>query len=233
MVIPDARVLAGSLATNPRLSDWLSIHADGSVSVRTGKVELGQGICTALAQIVAEELCIAPWRISMFAASTTSGPNEGMTAGSMSIAHSGAALRQACAEVRTIYLQAAAAKLGLAPDQAAAFDVVDGSIFFKDGRVAGSYWALADDALLDRSANGDVLPRRAGSPAAVQVERLDIPDKVTGHPRFIQDMSLPGILYGRVAHPPSPGAKLLDIDLAAVQAMPGVVTTVRDGVLSV
>ena len=223
-VTPVIPTLAGSLASNPRLSDWLSIHADGTVSVRTGKVELGQGIATALAQIVSEELGIAASRIRMIAASTTAGPNEGMTAGSMSIAHSGAALRQACAEVRAIYLSAAAAKLGLAPDEAAGLDVVDGSIFIKDGRMAGSYWTLSDDALLDREASGKVLPRRADLAGTAQLERLDIPDKVTGRPRFIQDMALPGMLYGRVAHPPSAGAKLLAVDLATVQAMPGVVT---------
>ena len=221
-------VLAGSLATNPKLSAWLSINSDGTVSVRIGKVELGQGIITALLQIVAEELSVAAPRIHMFAASTTSGPNEGMTAGSMSIAHSGAALRQACAEVRAIYLQVAAEKLGLTPDQASSLEVVDGTIFFK-GDEAGSYWAFAADGLIDHEANGKVVPRRADSAAAVQVERLDIPDKVTGRPRFIQDMTLPGMLHGRVAHPPSPGAKLLVVDLAIVQAMDGVVATVRNG----
>ena len=230
IVTPVAPILAGSLATNPRLSDWLSIHADGTVSVRTGKVELGQGITTALAQIVAEELGVNATRIRMFAASTTAGPNEGMTAGSMSIAHSGAALRQVCAEVRSIYLQAAAAKLGLAADKATGLDVVDGNIFFSNGDEAGSYWALADDALLDRDASGAVLPRRAdSSQSTLQLQRLDILDKLTGRPRFIQDMTLPGMLYGRVAHPPSAGAKLLSVDLASVQAMPGVVATVRDG----
>ena len=227
---PAAPILAGSLASNPRLSDWLSIHADGTVTVRTGKVELGQGITTALAQIVSEELCIAVPRIRMFAASTTAGPNEGMTAGSMSIAHSGAALRQVCAEARLIYLQAAAAKLGLAADAAAGLEVVDGTIFFSSGKEAGSYWALANEAHLDREASGAVLPRRFDSPqATAQAQRIDILDKITGRPRFIQDMALPGMLYGRVAHPPSPGATLVSVDLASVQAMPGVVATVRDG----
>ena len=228
-VTPVAPILAGSLATNPRLSDWLSVHADGTVSVRTGKVELGQGIATALAQIASEELGIAASRIRMIAASTAAGPNEGMTAGSMSIAHSGAALRQVCAEVRALYLQVCAEKLGLAPDQTQALEVIDGSIFFKGRGDVGSYWTLADDALLDREASGKVFSRRIDSAGKVQVERLDIPDKVTGQPRFLQDMTLPGMLYGRVAHPPSAGAKLLDVDLASVQAMPGVVTTVRDG----
>ena len=230
IVTPVAPILAGSLATNPRLSDWLSIHADGTVSVRTGKVELGQGITTALAQIVAAELGIAARRIRMFAASTAAGPNEGMTAGSMSIAHSGAALRQVCAEVRFIYLQAAAAKLGLSADAVAGLDVVDGGIFLRGGGEAGSYWTLADETLLDREASGTILPHDFdSSQTTAQFQRLDILDKITGRPRFIQDMTLPGMLYGRVAHPPSVGAILMSVDLPSVQAMPGVVATVRDG----
>ncbi len=230
--IAAAPMRAGSLATNPRLSDWLSIHADGTVSVRTGKVELGQGISTALAKIVAEELGIDPSRIRMFAASTRSGPNEGMTAGSMSIAHSGAALRQVCAEARSIYLRAAAAGLGLPPDATDDFEVADGKIFPRTGgsESSSSYWQLADDTLLDCEATGQALPRPADiAKNAKPVARLDIPDKVTGRPRFLQDMTLPGMLFGRVAHPPSVGARLVDVDLAPVQAMPGVVACVRDG----
>jgi len=228
-----APILPGSLATNPNLSQWLSLHADGTVTVRTGKVELGQGIITALAQIVAEELDVSVARIRMLAASTAAGPNEGMTAGSMSIAHSGNALRQVCAEARAIYLRAAVTRLGLEPEAAAGLDVADGRIFSKDaaGQSATSYWELAEDALLDREASSVALARPAGlpSPVALVMQRLDIPDKVSGRPRFIQDMVLPGMLHGRVAHPPSPGAVLAEMDLAAVQAMPGVVAVVRDG----
>ena len=228
-----APVLAGSLATNPRLSDWLSIHADGTVSVRTGKVELGQGIITALAQIVAEELGVSASRIRMFAATTTSGPNEGMTAGSMSIAHSGNALRQASAEARSIYLLAAAARLGLPSEAATELDVLDGEIRLK-GDASGTtctYWSLADVALLDCDATGiaNVLPAGLPSDVARGMQRIDIPDKVTGRPRFIQDMVLPGMLYGRVAHPPSPGATLADIDTTTIEKLPGVVAVVRDG----
>lgn len=228
-----APVLAGSLATNPRLSDWLSIHSDGTVSVRTGKVELGQGITTALAQIVAEELGVSASRIRMFAATTTCGPNEGMTAGSMSIAHSGNALRQASAEARAIYLSAAAARLGLPPEGARNLEVLDGEIRLK-GDASGktcSYWSLADEALLDCDATGVVNALPAGMPsdAARDMQRIDIPDKVTGQHRFIQDMVLPDMLYGRVAHPPSPAATLADIDTAAIERLPGVVAVVRDG----
>jgi nicotinate dehydrogenase subunit B len=224
-------LLPGSLSVNRRLSQWLSIHADGTVSVRSGKVELGQGIATALMQIVSQELSVSVLRIRMVAPSTAGSPNEGVTAGSMSVHDSGGALRQVCIEARAIYLRAAAARLQLHPEQVDGLVVVDGSIHLRaDGGIATSYWALADDALLDCEAGGQGSPQiAAASQHASIVPRLDIPDKVKGTPRFIHDMMLPGMLYGRVLHPPSPGAVLLEVDFPAIEALPGVVVTVRDG----
>ncbi len=219
--------LPGSLNLNRRLSQWLAIHADGFVSVCTGKVELGQGIITVLAQIAAEELDIDISRVRVVAARTGESPNEGVTAGSMSVHDSGGALRQVCAEARAIYLLAAAARLNLAPVAAAKLEVSDGQIGTGDGKVT-SYWDLADVALLDCEACGVARPKPAGQ-LQLAAQRVDIPDKVMGHARFIQDMSLPGMLYGRVLHPPSPGAVLQSIDLQTINALPGVVATVRDG----
>ena len=226
-------LLPGSLNANRRLSQWLAIHADGTVWVRSGKVEFGQGIGTALAQIAAEELGVAVSRIHLVPASTAAGPNEGMTAGSLSVQDSGSALRQACAEVRVIYLQAAAKQLNLSAEQIPTLEVVDGSIQVRGdhGGLATSYWALADDALLECEANGQAMPKDAAAHVLTgqPVQRLDLPEKIRGRRRFIHDLTLPGMLYGRVVHPPSPGAVLVDVDLAGVQALPGVVTTVRDG----
>lgn len=94
--------LPRSLAANPRLSDWVRLGADGCFEIRVGKVELGQGILTALAQIAADELDVPLDRVRMLPAGTVEGPDEGITAGSLSVADSGAALRQACAEVRAL-----------------------------------------------------------------------------------------------------------------------------------
>ncbi|OGB03067.1 MAG: oxidoreductase [Burkholderiales bacterium RIFCSPHIGHO2_12_FULL_61_11] len=231
--LPRVPVLPGSLNGNRRLSQWLAIHPDGTVLIRSGKVEFGQGIGTALAQIAAEELDVALSRIRLVPASTATGPNEGLTAGSLSVQDSGSALRQVCAEARAIYLKAAAMRLNLPRDKLATLEVVDGSIRARGDHSgpATSYWALADDALLECEAGGQVAPKGVAAHQVVgrAVQRLDIPDKVTGQPRFIHDMTLPGMLYGRVAHPPSTGAVLIEVDLAAVQALPGVVATVRDG----
>ncbi len=224
-------VLPGSLQTNRRLSQWLAFHAGGRVTVRTGKVDLGQGISTVLAQIAAEELDVSVGRIRMERATTVQGPNEGMTAGSMSVQDSGSALRQACAEARAIYLDLAAEQRGLSPSQRAGLRVLDGEFVSSTDQVIGSYWTLADDALLDIEATGNVKPKSVAEHtlSGQPVPRLDMPGKVLGQPDFIHDMVLPGQLYGRVAHPPSPGAVLLEVALEAINALPDVVTTVRDG----
>ncbi len=223
-------VLPGSLQTNRRLSQWLSIHANGTVSVRSGKVELGQGITTALAQIVAQELDVAITRIRMLPANTVDSPNEGMTSGSLSVQDSGGALRQVCAQARQIYLQAASRRLHVPPAQ---LEVADGSIqvLGQPNAQATSYWALADDALLQVEAGHLVAHKNIAENVLLTrtTQRLDIQDKLTGQPRFIQDMHVPGMLHGRVLHPPSPTAQLKDMDLSVVQALPGVVAVVRDG----
>jgi nicotinate dehydrogenase subunit B len=220
--------LPGSLKTNPRLSRWLAIRGEGRVEVYSGKVELGQGIATALAHIVAQELDVAPQRIVMVPASTAGAPNEGFTSGSLSVQDSGGALRQACAEARAIYLDAAAKRLEASPHD---LEIADGAISVRGApSLRTSYWELADAALLECAATGRARPKPA--PAAdpgPEPQRLDLPAKLLGLPSFLHDMELPGMLYGRMAHPPSPGAVLLAVDVAGVQALPGVVRVVRDG----
>ncbi len=224
MPAPD---LPESLAANPVLGDWVRIGSDGVVEVRSGKVELGQGVLTALAQIAAEELNVDVARVRMIAAATDSSPDEGFTAGSRSIQQSGAALRQVCAEARAIYLDAAAAKLAVAPDE---LDVVDGEFTGPNG-LATSYWELVDDSLLDRAATGEAAPKPESDYAVVgtDVARLDLPDKLTGRPRYVHDLMLDGQVYARVVRPPSRGAKLRDVDTGPTLALPGVITVVRDG----
>src|SRR5438105_2247609 len=108
---PPGPKLPGSLQTNRMLDGWLRIDPDGGVTAFTGKVELGQGIVTALAQIVADELDVDLARVTMISGDTATTPNEGVTSGSRSIEDSGTALRSACAEARAILLDTAAAKL--------------------------------------------------------------------------------------------------------------------------
>ena len=94
---PSPTKMPVSLAANPKLSSWLKFSGTGQVTVSPGKVEIGQGIVTALAQIAADELDIDLSRVQMVRASTATSPNEGVTSGSLSIQQSGRALRHACA----------------------------------------------------------------------------------------------------------------------------------------
>ena len=161
-----------------------------------GKVELGQGVLTALAQVAAEELDVDVARVRMVAAVTGISPDEGTTAGSLSIQHSGAALRVACAEARAIYLGVAAARWDM---PVGALTVQDGTIAAPDGRTT-SYWKLADDRLLDRPAAGLAAPKGFSITQIVgtSVPRVDLPDKLAPRPRFVHDMALDEMLYGRV-----------------------------------
>jgi CO/xanthine dehydrogenase Mo-binding subunit len=219
--------LPTSLKANPLLGQWLAIRPEGHVEVRSGKVELGQGIATALAQIVADELDVSPARIAMVPASTQGSPNEGFTSGSLSVQDSGSALRQACAEARAIYLHAAARLLEVAVEDLA---VDDGEIQVRGvPSLRTSYWDLAQDALLDCAASGRAAPKAPRAREQAELPRIDLPGKLLGRPSFLHDLELPGMVHARVAHPPSPAAILRDVDAAAVEMLPGVLRVVREG----
>ncbi len=217
--------LPGSLQNNRRLDGWIRINADGSATIFTGKVELGQGILTALAQIAAEELDLPLSRVKMISGDTGQTPNEGQTAGSQSIENSGTALRMAGAEVRAILIDLAAKRLGVPADQ---LTLADGMIAAPDGRKVG-YGDLNPE--LNREASAKATPKPAAAHKIVgrSISRFDIPAKVTGGAAYVQDIRLPGMLHGRVIRPPRYGSKLDSVDEAAARAMPGVVAVVRDG----
>ncbi|WP_433363294.1 molybdopterin cofactor-binding domain-containing protein [Actinoplanes sp. CA-142083] len=191
--------LPKNLAANPILARWITVHSDGRIDVRAGKVELGQGILTALAQIAADELGVGLAAVRMVPAGS-GGPDEGVTAGSLSVMDSGAALRVAAANVRMRFARAAG-----------------GDDF--------SYARFAAAVDLEVPADPDVPLRSEAGLVGRSVERLDLPDKVFGRPRYIQDLRLPGQLYGRVVRPPSRGARLVEV----TAAVPDGLTLVRDG----
>jgi len=218
--------LPPSLAANPKLSSWINF-AEGQVIVSPGKVEIGQGIVTALAQIAADELDVDIARVKMVRTNTVASPNEGVTSGSLSVQHSGRAIRFACAEIRKIFLDAAAERLGVKPD---VLTISDGAIS-GPGNVATSYWELAGDVSLDRDATASAQPKSISQRtlAGSSQQRLDIPDKVFGRPRFIHDSPLPGLLHGRVLRAELAHARLVELDEARARKVDGVVAIVRDG----
>jgi CO/xanthine dehydrogenase Mo-binding subunit len=186
VTVPAPRKLPGNLNTNRRLDRWLRINRDGTVSVFPGKVEIGQGILTALAQIVAEELDVSLERIRLAPANTSYSPDEGMTSGSQSITDGGSALRYAAAEARFLLLQEAARKLSVSLEQ---LTVTDGVI---KGRTGGSltYWDVSTDDLLAREATGEIAPKPVSQHTVIgkSTPRRDIPGKVAGAPSFVQDL---------------------------------------------
>lgn len=218
--------MPASLASNRRLDRWVRLLPDGTVAVRTGKVELGQGITSALAQIAAEELDVSYGRIRMIPADTGESPDEGITAGSVSVEQSGSALRQACAEIRHELLEAAADLLDVHPQD---LEIEDGTVIAPTGKTV-TYWDLAGKANLLRDADGRAKPKAAHALRIVgrSLPRLDFASKISGA-AFIHDLELPGMLHGRVVRPPSYRAKLLSLDAEPVRAMPGVETVVQDG----
>jgi nicotinate dehydrogenase subunit B len=117
------------LAENPRLDLWLNFAAPGQVTISTGRVEIGQGVLTAMAQIAAEELDVAVERISLRSGVTDLTPNEGYTAGSQSMQMGGVALRQACADARSLFLDRGAQLLGCAKTE---LSVKDGRILWNN-----------------------------------------------------------------------------------------------------
>jgi CO/xanthine dehydrogenase Mo-binding subunit len=219
--------LPGSLAATPRLDAWLRIDADGRVTVFTGKVELGQGILTALAQIAAEELDLPLASVRMLSGQTGVTPDEGYTTGSRSLEEGGTALRFACAEARAVLLAEAATRLGV---PAAELRVAAGSVGAADGRQL-TYGELAAAGLFHRQATARAAPKPPAAHTIVgtSAPRLDIPAKVTGGTAFVQDLRLPGMVFGRVVRPPGPRARLEAAETAAVRRLPGVLAVVRDG----
>lgn len=219
--------LPGSLNNNRQLSAWLRINPNGTVTVFTGKMELGQGIASALAQIAADELDVDYQRIDMVAPDTSRTPDEGVTAGSQSIEQSGTAIRFACAEARQLLLAAAAAQLGVASGE---LTVVNGAIAAPGGKQT-TYWEVTTDAMLRREATAKAKPKDPGQYKLVgqSLARRDLPAKLTGGAAYLQDLRLPGMVHARVVRPPVPRAELTNLDTAAVKAMPGVITVVRDG----
>ncbi len=210
------------VAANPRLSRWISVSRDGTVNLLVGKVELGQGILTALAQVAADELGVPLHQVRPLPAHTDLGPDEGLTAGSMSIPHAVPAVRLAAANARARFVAEAARRWGV---PAAEVTVEDGVIRHPAVAKTTSYGALAAGVDLDVDIDPAVplagTPRLVGTSAA----RLDLPDTVAGRPRFIADLRLPGMRFGRVVRPPSPGARL---EAVGEPGTDGVVV-VRDG----
>ncbi len=184
---------------DPREVDsFLAIHADGSVTIYTSKVDVGTGLRIAMSQMVAEELDIPVDRVTVVEGDTAITPNHGGTGGSTGIPQGGVELRRAAATARQALM-----KLGAQP-----------------GTNIG---ALAGGKRLNLKVdpNAPLKDPKTYTIVGRPVLRPDVPDKCTGRNVYVQDFSLPGMLHGRVIHPPSIGAKLMSLDESSIRTIPG------------
>jgi nicotinate dehydrogenase subunit B len=227
------------IAPDPaRLDSWLAIAEDGSVTVFTGSLELGMGVSTAYAQIVAEELDVQVRSVSVVMGDSATTPDQGGIGGSRAIETGARPLRHAAAEARRVLLELASARFGVPADHLAVRDgivrrtddptktasygqLIGGRRFDVTLKVSGEYTSLdvAGSARLKSPDQYTIV----GKP----VPRIDIPDKATGRFSYIVDVRVPGMLHGRVVRPSPPGAKLLGVDGA--EGLPGLVKVVRKG----
>lgn len=207
---------SGAIKRANQVDDWIAIGTDGLVTVSSGKVELGTGVETALAQIVAEELDVPFERITMVMGDTARTPDEGYTAGSSTIRNGGYSLRHASAEAHRALLEMASDRLDAAPDELVVRDGVI-SVSHHPSRTI-SYAELIGGKRFNRKITEKAPLKNPKDYTVVgkPVPRVDIPKKFTGAPSFVQDMRLPGMQHGRVIRPPSPGAQLVSVDESSV-----------------
>jgi nicotinate dehydrogenase subunit B len=219
--------LPGDLQTNRKLSAWLRINANQTVTLLVGKVELGQGILTAVSQVCADELDIDIKRVHIISGDTALVPNEGVTAGSFSMPYCATAVQYASAEVRAILLGLASEKLNQPMTH---LSVQDGKISSNNGQSI-TYWDLVLGESLDRDATGTIKPKPANQHQYIgqPIHRLDLTPKILGESKFLQEHRPIGMLYGHLVRPPAYAAKLVSVNLTSAQKMPGVVKVVRNG----
>jgi len=221
----------GGVAGSPPLNEldsWIAIAADGNVTAYTGKCELGQGISTAQAQLVAEELSVPFSRVNLIYCDTSMTPDQGVTSGSQShpTNFNQGNLAQAGATARQALLQLASKQLGVPVDQLLANDGVisaksDPSKKVTYGQLVG---AKKFDLKLDSNAK-----RKSPNEWTVlgkPVPRPDLPELVTGQFEFAHNVRVPGMLHGMVVRPPAVGATLVNVDESSVQGMAGLVKVV-------
>jgi nicotinate dehydrogenase subunit B len=219
------------------VDSFLAIGADGTVTVYCGHVDLGTGVRTALAQIVAEELDVSMGRVNVVLGDTDKTPDQGPTIASDTIQVTAIPLRRAAAEARRFLVARAAQSLNVPPAQ---LTVADGVVSEQHNPARSvAYGTLVQGRSFDLRLPGNAPVKKPSEYKIVgkRVPRVDIPVKVTGALTFVHDLWLPGMLHGRVVRPPVPGvetspaigATLVSVDRHSIEHIPGVVEVVVNG----
>jgi len=216
-------------APDPNVDAWLALDRDGDVTILFGKVELGTGVDTAVAQLAADELGVAFERVHVLAADTARSPNQGYTAGSQTLTAGATPVRKACAVAREALIDLAAAQLGV---DRARLTAADGAVFVSDDPTRRlTYGALLDGRpfALRIPANPPLRSPSTYRIVGTSVARVDLPGKVTGSYAYMQNLRLPGMQHGRVVLPPRLGATLRSVDETSLAALHAPVRVVRRG----
>ena len=221
------RDLPPSLAQHPGIDAWLEVLGDGRLRVYTGKMELGQGIRVAIAQVAAEELHTSPDRLEVQLAETGVTPNERYTSASVSIEHSAMSVRHASATARRILKERAARQFGVSPDEV----TIDDGTLSGGGSSATFAEVLGGEQITETVTEpADLRPTEEREWVGTPVQRTDIGRMVRGEAVYVQDLRFDDMVHARVVRPPGYGASLEGVDTEAARAaVDGVVQVVRNG----
>jgi nicotinate dehydrogenase subunit B len=242
-LFPPSSILAQSAvepandADPSQLDSWLAIAPDGTVTVYSGKVDLGTGVETALAQIVAEELDVPFNKIHMVSLDTAKAIDQGVTAGSRTIERAGPQLRQAAAAARQDLLKLAAERLGSPVEKLTVADgvVSDGAKKVSYAQLIGGKRFNTKITVSETGWNMKVAPEvRAKNYKDYKIvgtsqKRVELPPKMTGEFVYAHDVRIPGMLHGRVVRPPTITSKPANVDESSVKNIPGFVKVVQEG----
>jgi nicotinate dehydrogenase subunit B len=220
-LVPGADKAFGKTLNPGEVDGFFAVHADGSVTLFCGKVDLGTGLRIAIPQMAAEELGVPIERIRMIEGDSALTPDQGPTAGSTGIMRGGVQIRQAAATARAALIGMAAERLGRTAED---LEVVNGEIRPKSGGSGISFGSLIGERQFNLPLNPKAPLKDPGAYTIVgkSLPRPDIPAKVSGKHPYMQDFTLPGMLHARVLRPTAVGAKLLDVDEASIRHIPGV-----------
>ncbi|MCX6303156.1 MAG: molybdopterin-dependent oxidoreductase [Bacteroidia bacterium] len=207
---------------------FIRIAEDGTVSCFTGKIEMGQGIITSLAQMMADELNVLLEKVKMVMGDTDLCPYDQGTWGSLTTRSFGPNMRAAAAEARAVLLELASSKLGVPPSQ---LEVKEGIVVdTKNPQNAIAYGQLAKGQKIEKFL--DVKPSPEDHTKFTYMgkpyKHSDAKLKVTGEAKYAGDLKLPGMIFARILRPPSHGAKLSSADVSGAEKIEGV-QVVRDG----
>ena len=223
----NSQPLPANIELNPELDSWVRIETDGTVVITIGKVEIGQGIKTAVAMIAAEELEVAMERIVIRTAHTTLAPDESITAGSLSIEDSGSAVRVAGATAKELLLARAATEMEVPVET---LRIEDGTISSARTNRVTDYWQLQGGECFEHliTRHPKLKPVDQYRIVGGSVGRIDLRTKLTGEPSFIQDLNPSDRVHARIVRPPVPGSVLKTICIDDLN-LPGLLKLVRNG----